>query len=107
MIVDQAPSSEGGFEISSIITSLSMAYPFPKGGGTMRAVAVLTVTGILSQLIGFGYRVLLTRLAGAEILGLYLKGLSYAEIAAHVDRPPKSVDNAVQRIRRKVAQQFL
>lgn len=48
-----------------------MAYPFPKGGGTMRAVAVLTVTGILSQLIGFGYRVLLTRLAGAEILGLY------------------------------------
>ena len=47
------------------------AYPFPKGGGTMRAVAVLTVTGILSQLVGFGYRVLVTRLAGAEILGLY------------------------------------
>ena len=43
----------------------------------------------------------------AEILGLYLKGLSYTEIAAHVNRPPKSVDNAVQRIRRKVAQQFL
>ena len=37
----------------------------------MRSVAVLTGTGILSQLIGFGYRVLLTRLAGAEILGLY------------------------------------
>ena len=37
----------------------------------MGSVAILTVTGILSQLIGFGYRVLLTRLAGAEILGLY------------------------------------
>ena len=39
----------------------------------------------------------------AEILGLYLQGLSYTEIAAYVNRPPKSVDNAVQRIRRKVA----
>ena len=49
------------------------------------------------------------RLSGfeAEVLGLYLKGLSYTEIAAYVNRPPKSVDNAVQRIRRKVAQQFL
>ena len=37
----------------------------------MGSVAILTVTGILSQLIGFGYRVLVTRLAGAEILGLY------------------------------------
>lgn len=49
------------------------------------------------------------RLSGfeAEVLGLYLKGLSYTDIAAYIDRPPKSVDNAVQRIRRKVAQQFL
>ena len=49
------------------------------------------------------------RLSGfeAKVLGLYLKGLSYTEIAAYVNRPPKSVDNAVQRIRRKVAQQFL
>ncbi len=42
----------------------------------------------------------------AEILGLYLTGLSYSEIAVAVHRPPKSVDNAVQRIRRKVARQF-
>lgn len=42
----------------------------------------------------------------AEILGLYLTGLSYSEIAVAVHRPPKSVDNAVQRIRRKVAQHF-
>ena len=40
----------------------------------------------------------------ARILKLYLGGLSYAEIAAEVNRSPKSVDNAVQRIRRKLAQ---
>lgn len=39
----------------------------------------------------------------ARILGLYLSGLSYSEIAQEVERPLKSVDNAVQRIRRKVA----
>ena len=37
----------------------------------MRSVALLTITGILSQLVGFVYRVFLTRMAGAEILGLY------------------------------------
>ena len=37
----------------------------------MRGVAVLTITGVLSQLVGFVYRIGLTRLAGAEILGLY------------------------------------
>lgn len=42
----------------------------------------------------------------AEILGLYLNGSSYSEIAAEVNRSPKSVDNAVQRIRRKLAQHF-
>ena len=40
----------------------------------------------------------------AKILGLYLSGLSYAEIAAEIKRTPKSVDNAVQRVRRKLAQ---
>lgn len=42
----------------------------------------------------------------AEILGLYLNGLSYSEIATEVKKSPKSVDNAVQRIRRKLAQHF-
>lgn len=37
----------------------------------MNSVVLLTVTGVLSQLVGFVYRILLTRLAGAEILGLY------------------------------------
>ena len=43
----------------------------------------------------------------AKILGYYLDGLSCREIAKTVGRPLKSVDNAVQRIRRKVAQQLL
>ena len=42
----------------------------------------------------------------ASILPLYLNGLSCREIAERVGRSQKSVDNAVQRIRRKVARQF-
>lgn len=37
----------------------------------------------------------------AKVLALYLNGLSYLEISDQVNRSPKSVDNAVQRIRRK------
>ena len=42
----------------------------------------------------------------AEILSYYLGGLSCAEIASQVGRSTKSVDNDVQRIRRKVARQL-
>lgn len=42
----------------------------------------------------------------AMVLGLYLKGLSYREIAEAVNRSPKSVDNAVQRVRSKLARQM-
>lgn len=38
-----------------------------------------------------------------HVLGSYLNGLSYSEIAKEVKRSTKSVDNAVQRIRRKIA----
>lgn len=41
-----------------------------------------------------------------NILNLFLHGLSYREISVQVGRPLKSVDNAVQRIRRKVAGEF-
>ena len=41
-----------------------------------------------------------------KILGLYLDGLTYREIAKTVGKEAKSVDNAVQRIRRKVARQL-
>ena len=41
-----------------------------------------------------------------KILGYYLDGLSCREIAEAVGKSPKSVDNAVQRVRRKVARQL-
>lgn len=48
----------------------------------------------------------LTRLLSpfeGEVLSLFLDGCSYEEMAAKLGRPVKSVDNAVQRIRRKSA----
>ena len=41
-----------------------------------------------------------------KILGYYLDGLTCREISETVNKPPKSVDNAIQRIRRKVAKQW-
>ena len=38
-----------------------------------------------------------------DILTTYLEGYSYADIAARVKKNVKSVDNAVQRIRKKIA----
>ncbi len=38
-----------------------------------------------------------------KVLGLYLEGLSYKEIAERLCKQSKSVDNAVQRIRHKLA----
>jgi len=43
----------------------------------------------------------------ATILGYYLDGLTTTEMAEAVSRSPKSVDNAVQRIRRKAARRFI
>lgn len=45
----------------------------------------------------------LTELEGG-VLDLYLAGLPYREIAQRLGRSPKSVDNAVQRIRKKWAE---
>jgi len=38
------------------------------------------------------------------VLELFLEGMSYKEMAAHMGKSSKSVDNAVQRIRKKLAQ---
>jgi len=40
----------------------------------------------------------------AEVLRLYVEGRSYQEIAGDLDRHVKSIDNALQRIKRKVEQ---
>ena len=39
-----------------------------------------------------------------QVLDFYLEGLSYRDIAQRLQKDEKSVDNAVQRIRRKLAQ---
>lgn len=44
--------------------------------------------------------------AEQAVLTLYLDGFSYREISKRIGKPPKSVDNAVQRIRRKAARLF-
>ena len=40
-----------------------------------------------------------------EVLFLFLDGLTYRQIATEAGRTEKAVDNAVQRIRRKLARQ--
>ncbi len=47
---------------------------------------------------------LLSKLSDFErhVLTLYLSGLRYGEIAEKLSKPTKSIDNAVQRIRRKI-----
>lgn len=52
-----------------------------------------TLSGVLKQLSEFE----------AKILGYYLDGLTLREMAEAVHKSPKSVDNAVQRVRRKIA----
>ena len=41
-----------------------------------------------------------------EVLSMYLKGMSYQEIAQKLHRSEKSVDNALQRIKNKL-EEFL
>lgn len=86
-------------------------------GGGMSAddIPIVTDTPLdpVEQVIGEeSYKELLGAASGIlskleqKVLALYLEGLSYGEISEAVSKPQKSVDNAVQRIRRKFAQYF-
>ena len=37
-----------------------------------------------------------------QVLGLYLEGLSYQQIGQLLNKPPKSIDNAIQRVKKKL-----
>lgn len=37
-----------------------------------------------------------------KVLALYLEGMSYGQIASQIGRPEKSVDNAIQRLKKKL-----
>ena len=41
-----------------------------------------------------------------KVLELYLDGMTYQEIAAYMDKSPKSIDNALQRIKNKLQKQM-
>jgi RNA polymerase sporulation-specific sigma factor len=38
-----------------------------------------------------------------EVVDLYIAGITYSQIAEILERTPKSVDNAIQRIRSKLS----
>lgn len=42
-----------------------------------------------------------------EVLNLYLQGLNYHQIAATMNKSSKTIDNALQRIRRKLSEQHI
>ena len=37
-----------------------------------------------------------------QVCDLYMQGMDYRQIAAHLTNSPKSIDNALQRIRGKI-----
>ena len=53
------------------------------------------------------YKKIETKLSGFEkdVMELYLSGENYVEIAVKLDKPKKSIDNAIQRIRRKLGEE--
>lgn len=53
------------------------------------------------------YKKIETKLSGFEkdVMELYLSGENYVEIARKLDKPTKSIDNAIQRIRRKLGEE--
>ena len=86
-----------GFDSSSSAIFAPMLQRNPEEFLIDREHTAALLSGVRKQLSEFE----------AVILGYYLDGLSCREIAGAVGRTPKSVDNAVQRIRRKVARRIL
>lgn len=78
-------------------TSICGAIPNPEDLIIGQEGAQDTLSDVCKQLSQFE----------AKILGYYLDGLTIREMAEAVSRSPKSVDNAVQRIRRKAARHLI
>ena len=91
----ETPSFDGIADISSA-SAVGMPQSNPEDVIISREELREHLDTVKGQLSGFE----------AKVLSFYLEGLSYQEIAIQVKRSPKSVDNAVQRIRRKLAQHF-
>ena len=91
----ETPFFDGNTDSSSGLTAV-LSQEGPEDVVISREALRECLNAVKGQLSGFE----------ADVLAHYLGGLSYREIAAKVNRSPKSVDNAVQRIRRKLAQHF-
>jgi RNA polymerase sporulation-specific sigma factor len=63
--------------------------------------ADVVVDGAQAETVQVAIAQLLSSLE-VEVLRLYVDGASYAEISQKLDRHTKAVDNAIQRIKRKV-----
>jgi len=83
----------------------------PERESSFRAFAELCVTRqIMPAIVGSSERTgemracmaaMLSRLE-VDVLNLYLQGRSYQDIGEELERHPKSIDNALQRIKRKL-----
>ena len=83
--------SDGGVEVFLGDTTLEPSELFDE-----REYLEETRDKLKKILTGFEY----------EILTLYLEGYTYAEISEKIGRTVKSVDNAIQRIRKKVESKY-
>ena len=83
--------SDGGVEVFLGDTTLEPSKLFDE-----REYLEETRDKLKKILTGFEY----------EILTLYLEGYTYAEISEKIGRTVKSVDNAIQRIRKKVESKY-
>ncbi len=77
--------------------TLGDSLPGPSVDDPSRRVIATQELGELICVLGTA----LSRLE-SQVLTLYLEGRSYEEIGAHVECDPKAVDNALQRVKRKV-----
>lgn len=81
---------EAGRTLLDALSSLHLADP-----------AELIISGEETNLIWSGFWKILSELE-RDVLRFYLEGKSYQEIAGELGRHSKSVDNALQRVKRKI-----
>ncbi len=97
---------------SPLNQSIPLEIPFFDSSRTISSVGALILSHVDPEEVVIGREDARDTLRGvrkqlsefeAKILGYYLDGLTIKEMAETVKKSPKSVDNAVQRIRRKIA----
>jgi len=88
--VSRAGASEGEASLADVLAGDPVADPVVQ---TISAEELRSLVGCLGRT--------LSSLEG-RVLAMYLEGRSYEEVAERLDCTPKTVDNALQRVKRKV-----